>query len=288
MFVPVLQLRARNTAWLLGMVNYSWSLHIVLESPVCQKQDSWKKANKQKPSLRRVGSDIKGSSSVLPESPNCIFTDNQKNITEVLRNSTDPNCSHSMPKFCLCCHRNVLPTPKVHNINCIIWFSISFEGNELSTCHFTSHKKSCPRTKTGTWFHLMSGPPMHQTSHHRSHTLTIFPIHYSYSFMRRELTVTAGISTPNQWYNFHWFEMPRESLAQTKPKFRPPDSSEVKWHKYLEYPLLLYHVYIFMTTTGIAILSISKAGVQTKKWQPIQNYGWEPVLCYLLTGKISA
>lgn len=149
MFVPVLQLRAQNTAWLLGMVNYSWSLHIVLESPVCQKQDSWKKANKQKPSLRRVGSDIKGSSSVLPESPTCIFTDNEKNITEVLRNSTDPNCSHSMPKFCLCCHGNVPPTRKVHNINCIIRFSISFEGNELSTCHFTSHKKSCPRTKTG-------------------------------------------------------------------------------------------------------------------------------------------
>lgn len=187
MFVPVLQLRAQNTAWLLGTVNYSWSLRIVLESPVCQKQDSWKKkANKQKPSLRRVDSDIRGSSSVLPQNRTCIFTDNWKNVTKVLRNSTDPNCSHSMSKFCLCCHGNGPPTQEVDNINCIIWSSINFEGNELLLVILHLIRSHAPEQRLEwaqvmtfslrTLFYRRSGPPpTRHTSHHRPPALTVFP-----------------------------------------------------------------------------------------------------------------
>lgn len=180
MFVPVLQLRAQNTAWLLGTVNYSWSLRIVLESPVCQKQDSWKKkANKQKPSLRRVDSDIRGSSSVLPQNRTCIFTDNWKNVTKVLRNSTDPSCSHSMSKFCSCCHGNGPPTQEVDNINCIIWSSINFEGNELLLVILHLIRSHAPEQRPEwaqvmtfslrTLFYRRSGPPTHQT-HESSQT----------------------------------------------------------------------------------------------------------------------
>lgn len=170
----------------------------------------------------------------------------------MLRNSTDPNCSHSMCEFWLCCHGNVPPTPKVHNINCIIQFIISFEGNELSTCHFTSNKKSCPRTKTGVNTgngflvknlilpHVRSPHPLDKSSQ-ITHVDNLSPPLQLFLHMEWVDSYSWHFHT-NQGYNFHWFEMPRESVAQTNAKFRPPDSSEVKWHKYFKHPLLLYHV----------------------------------------------
>lgn len=132
----------------------SWDGKLFLKSAHCARESClsetrFLKKSKQKTSFRRVGCDIRGSSSVLPQNPACIFTDNQKTITRCSGIPQTPTIFPSLSNFCLCCHRDVPPTSKVHNINGIIQFSSSFEGDEPSTCCFTSNKKSCPRMKSG-------------------------------------------------------------------------------------------------------------------------------------------
>lgn len=216
----------------------SWDGKLFLKSAHCARESClsetrFLKKSKQKTSFRRVGCDIRGSSSVLPQNPACIFTDNQKTITRCSGIPQTPTVFPSLSNFCLCCHRDVPPTSKVHNINGIIQFSSSFEGDEPSTCCFTSNKKSCPRMKsggsTGNDFLVKNlilprarPPPADNPTRCQSLPhITAIPSHGgSWRF------------PPNQGVHFHRSEMPRESAAQTNAKFRPPDSSKVNRHKY--------------------------------------------------------
>lgn len=150
MFVPVLQLRAQNTTWLLGMVNYSWSPRTVPRSPVCQKQDSWKRANKAKTTLKGASGAISWCSFVLPQSPTHRLTDHQECITEALSSWTLSWNSCGLCKFHLFSHGNVPPAPRADRIDHIVQCSIYFEKQkEIHCLAFYSTQDGIPIMKTG-------------------------------------------------------------------------------------------------------------------------------------------